>query len=157
QKKKKKKKKKKKGLIFPMITLGTGGLNGKTSYQVIKEAVLQFNYTAIDSARLYESETAVGTLMTENKKLRSRLFLVSKVAPTHLYFQAALDSVQQSLLAMKTNNIDLYTIHWPVCDGNLTFVDCRDNKDGKWQQAYDALSKLYGEGVILNIGLSFKK
>jgi len=54
---------------------------------------------------------------------------------------------------MKVNYVDLYLIAWPKCDETVPSVDCSRSKDGKWQQSYDALSKLYGEGIILNIGV----
>jgi len=142
-------------MIYPMIGLGTGGLSGPAqNYQVIKEALKDHNYAAIDSASMYESESTIGTLLREDKTLRSGLFLTSKIWPTDLYFQATLTTVQKTLLLMKTNYIDLYMIHWPMCYDDLEFMDCTNSKDGKWQQSYDALSKLYGEGIILNIGVS---
>ncbi|ETO25323.1 aldo-keto reductase [Reticulomyxa filosa] len=120
-----------KEMSYPMVSLGTGGLNGMNeNYQVIKDAVTKYGYAAIDSASTYESESTIGTLLTENKALRSQL----------------------TLDAMKINYVDLYMIHWPVCYDDLPFVDCSQSKDGKWQQSYDALTKLYAEGVVLNLG-----
>jgi len=143
------------GMVYPMIGLGTGGITGASqNSQIIKEAITKYDYIAIDSASHYESEPAIGALLKEDASLRSRLFLTSKVWPTDLYFQATLDSVQKTLTAMRVNHIDMYMIHWPSCYDHLKFVDCSRSKDGKWQQSYEALSKLYGEGIILSIGVS---
>jgi len=143
------------GMVYPMIGLGTGGITGATqNSQIIKEAITKHDYIAIDSASHYESEAAIGALLKEDASLRSRLFLTSKIWPTDLYFQATLDSVQKTLTAMRVNYVDMYMIYWPACYDHLKFVDCSHSKDGKWQQSYEALSKLYAEGTILNIGVS---
>ncbi|ETO06279.1 2,5-didehydrogluconate reductase [Reticulomyxa filosa] len=136
-----------------MTSLGTGALRSKQENDlVIKEAVSNFGYGAIDSAASHESESSIGALLAADKSLRSRLFLSSKIWSTKLSFQESLKSVHNSLASMKTNYIDLYITNWPACfDLN---VECSKTKDTKWEQSYEALLKLYGEGLVLNIGVS---
>ncbi|ETO25074.1 hypothetical protein RFI_12070 [Reticulomyxa filosa] len=127
-------------MILPAIGLGTGAFDGEESLRVVKDAVTR--------------EPAIGSLLKANRTLRAGLFLTSKVWPTELYFDATCEAVRQSLAAMKVNYIDLYLIHWPFCYEHLSFMDCSHSKDARWQQSYEALSKLYGEGILLNIGVS---
>jgi diketogulonate reductase-like aldo/keto reductase len=78
---------------------------------------------------------------------RSRVYLVSKVWPTHLTFEATSGVVRESLMRMRTGThcavalvvtsskrllsrvayVNLYLIHWPDCLPQFAWMQCNQS------------------------------
>ena len=50
--------------------------------------------------------------------------------------------------------MDLYLLHWPECQRDVTWMDCSQADSGNWRTAYRALERLYASGRARAIGVS---
>ncbi len=91
--------------------------------------------TLIDTAELYGSEELIGRVIAGQ---RDRVFLVSKVWPSHVAGNAIARACEASLKRLGTDHVDLYLLHWPngVRDFDYVvsaFEDLREaGKIGAW-------------------------
>jgi diketogulonate reductase-like aldo/keto reductase len=97
--------------------LGTGGLPKRTVVSVIRNAFQQ-GYRLLDMSREYYVESKIPRIISAGKNdsnipLRSEVFLVSKVWPTHLGFHATTKEIYESMRALQTPYVDMYMINWP--------------------------------------------
>ncbi len=73
---------------------------------------LSLGMTLIDTAELYgdgRSEELIGRVIAGQ---RDRVFLVSKVSPTHLAGDGIARACEASLARLGTDRLDLYLLHW---------------------------------------------
>jgi diketogulonate reductase-like aldo/keto reductase len=73
---------------------------------------IELGMTLIDTAEMYadgEAEKLVGEAI---RGQRERVFLVSKVLPSHASYEAAMRACEKSLKRLQTDYIDLYLLHW---------------------------------------------
>src|SRR5207253_1559656 len=106
----------------------------------IKEAI-ELGVTHFDTAEMYAdgySETLLGMAIKDYD--RSKLFLVSKVYPTHLAYDDVLKSAKASLQRLGTSYLDLYLTH-----GWTNTVPIKET-----MRAMDALVE---EGLAKHIGI----
>lgn len=75
--------------------------------------------TLIDTAEIYGSEELIGRAIAGQ---RDRVFLVSKVWPTHVAGDGIARACEASLLRLGTDHLDLYLLHWPNGVTNLAGV-----------------------------------
>jgi len=80
---------------------------------------LSLGMTLIDTAELYGSEEFIGRAIAGQ---RNRVFLVSKVWPTHVAGNGVLRACEASLKRLGTDHLDLYLLHWPKGVTNLSSV-----------------------------------
>jgi diketogulonate reductase-like aldo/keto reductase len=85
----------------------------------VLEEALRAGYRMLDLSREDRNEQVAGDILhrfgaDSDVPLRSEVFLVSKVWPTHLGFGPTSREVTKSLLALQSAYTDLYLIHWPV-------------------------------------------
>lgn len=72
-------------------------------------------------------------------------------APKDQGFQACLGSVKKSLIALKTEYLDLYLIHWPGASGKKV----EDSENSKLRkESWMALEQSYADGKLKAIGVS---
>ena len=144
-------KKLKSGFSMPVFGLGTWGMGGndrrnplnndRKDIQAIRNA-LSSGITHIDTAEMYaggHAEELVGEAIKDYN--RKKLFIVSKVWPTHLHYDDVLNSCANSLKRLKINYLDLYLIH-------------AANPDIPIRETMKAMDRLLKEGLIKNIGVS---
>ncbi len=144
-------KKLKSGFEMPVYGMGTWKMGGAFSrdpnnddaadIQAIQTAI-DLGITHIDTAEKYAdgySETLLGKAIKNFP--REKLFLVSKVAGTHLNYDDLIASAKKSLGRLQTSYLDLYLIHTP----NFTIPI---------KETMRAMDTLKEEGLIKNIGLS---
>ncbi|MEM0142726.1 MAG: aldo/keto reductase [Candidatus Parvarchaeum sp.] len=93
----------------------------------------------IDTAEMYNTEDVVGQAIKGYE--REKLFIASKVWPTHFKYDDVLKSCEASLKKIGTDYLDLYQLHWP-------------NKSVPIKETMQAMEKLVEEGKIKNIGIS---
>ncbi len=73
-------------------------------------AGIDLGMTLIDTAELYGSEDLIGRVIAGQ---RDRVFLVSKVWPSHVAGDGIARACAASLKRLGTDQLDLYLLHWP--------------------------------------------
>ncbi len=145
---------------MPVLGLGTGGLYAEETDNILSNA-LKMGYKLFDLAREYRNEHVLGNVLQQRESdaeipLREEIFVESKVWPDHLGFAPTFSEIDASLNEIRTNYIDLYLLHWPVCDPNVEWMHCDTTVDpeGTWRDSWLALEKAYAEGLVMSIGVS---
>jgi diketogulonate reductase-like aldo/keto reductase len=78
--------------------------------------------TLIDTAEMYgdgRSEKLIGRVIAGQ---RDRVFLVSKVSPNHVAGDGIPRACEASLARLGTDHLDLYLLHWPSRDADLSSI-----------------------------------
>ncbi len=127
------------GIEMPPIGLGVFQIpDWKECERCVCDAV-EIGYRAIDTARTYYNEEAVGEGIRHCGLKREELFITSKLAVIDTGYEKTLKAFSDTLKKLKTDYLDLYLIHH-------AYGDCY----GSWR----AMEKLYKEGYIRAIGVS---
>ncbi len=132
------------------VGMGTWGIGGKENpdYSRDGESVealrhgLNLGMNLIDTAEFYgagHSEELVGEAIKGFE--REKLFIISKVWPTHFGYESAKKAARASARRLGTY-IDLYLLHWPIDDFR------------RIEETLHALEELVDEGLIRYIGVS---
>jgi len=80
---------------------------------------LDVGYRAIDTAQLYENESAIGQVLQHCGIARDQLCITSKVKVQNFSPDDFLPSVQKSLDALQLEALDVLLLHWPPADGQI--------------------------------------
>lgn len=94
---------------------GTFPLQGKDLKAAVRTAV-EVGYRAFDTAQWYGNEAALGDLLPELDADRDLLQVTTKVHPKNMSDDKFFISVENSLRALKTEQIDVLLLHWPPND-----------------------------------------
>lgn len=78
------------------------------------EAALTTGYRLIDTASVYENETAIGRAVAAASIPRQDLFITTKVWNSDQGYDRTRDAFERSLDALGLEYIDLYLLHWPM-------------------------------------------
>ena len=100
-----------KGFHIPIVGLGTWGLRGRDCARIVEQAI-RIGYRHIDTAQMYDNESAVGDGVRASG-LRSEVMVTTKVQPQLLAPHDLERSVKESLAHLRLDAIDLLLIHWP--------------------------------------------
>jgi len=102
------------GRTVPALGQGSARLaKGRYPEAAVIEALragIAAGMTLIDTAELYGSEELIGRAIAGQ---RDKLFLVSKVWPTHVAGDGVARACEASLRRLGTDYLDLYLLHWP--------------------------------------------
>jgi 2,5-diketo-D-gluconate reductase B len=128
------------GMRMPKLGLGTWPMRGSACTAAVLSA-LALGYRHIDTAQMYGNEEAVGAALAQSGVPRADIHLTSKVWPDNLAPAAMRRSLERSLADLRTDYVDLYLIHWPTPDMDLT-------------EALVTLMRLREEGLARAIGVS---
>ena len=128
------------GLDLPAIGLGTWPMTGTECTQAVRQA-LEVGYRHIDTATAYDNEAAVGQALRDSDVPREQIHLTTKVWWDRLEPKAMRQSLEDSLRALGTEQVDLFHIHWPGKDWDLA-------------RCIDTLVALHDEGKVRNIGVA---
>jgi Aldo/keto reductases, related to diketogulonate reductase len=125
-----------------VLALGQGtyrmGFRNKSEEIKALRAGIGWGMEVIDTAENYDNEEMVGEAI---HGLRDRVFLVSKVQPGNASRQGTIiSSCERSLRKLKTDNLDLYLLHW---EGRSSF-----------EETVLAMQKLRHDGKIKMWGVS---
>lgn len=143
------------GIEVPQLGLGTWFIDDKQVSSTIKEAV-NLGYRHFDTAQAYGNEKGVGEGIRTCGVAREDLFVVSKVAAEHKTYQAAKESIDQTLETMGLDYLDMMIIHSPQPWDKVNQSDDRYVEGNR--AAWKALEDAYKEGKLKAIGVSnFKK
>ncbi len=114
------------GTIVSVLGQGSAGLaQGRHPEAAEEDALrtgLSLGMTSIDTAEIYgdgRSEKLIGRVIAGQ---RDRVFLVSKVWPTHVTGDGILRACEASLGRLGTDHLDLYLLHWPSRDAELSSI-----------------------------------
>ena len=114
------------GTIVPMLGQGSANLGqGRHPEAAEEEALrtgLSLGMTVIDTAEMYGnglSEQLIGHVIAGQ---RDRVFLVSKVWPNHVRGDGIARACAASLARLGTDHLDLYLLHWPSRDADLSSI-----------------------------------
>ena len=129
------------GFKIPKIGLGTYTMKGADGVRRI-EMALNNGYRLIDSAFNYENEGTVGRAVRNSGIPRDQITVASKLPGRHHEYQAALQTIEESVLRTGLDYIDLYLIHWP------------NPKQEKFVEAWQALIDAQKTGLVRSIGVS---
>jgi diketogulonate reductase-like aldo/keto reductase len=102
------------GTVVPALGQGSAGLGKGRHPQAVEEEALRtglsLGMTLIDTAEVYGSEEFIGRVIAGQ---RNRVFLVSKVWPSHVAGDGIARACEASLTRLGTDHLDLYLLHWP--------------------------------------------
>jgi len=103
------------GPVVPALGQGSEGLGRRRRPQADEEEALRtglsLGMAVIDTAEAYGSEQLIGHIIAGQ---RNRVFLVSKVWPTHVAGNGIAHACEASLTRLGTDYLDLYLLHWPT-------------------------------------------
>jgi 2,5-diketo-D-gluconate reductase B len=128
-----------KGFRIPIVGLGTWALRGRECARLVEQAI-RIGYRHIDTAQMYDNESAVGEGVRASGK-RAEVMVTTKVQPTLLAPHDLERSVKQSLAQLRLDVIDLLLIHWP-------------NPRVPLSETLGAMAKMKREGYAKQIGVS---
>jgi diketogulonate reductase-like aldo/keto reductase len=74
---------------------------------------IDMGMTHIDTAEMYGSGRVEAIVARAIAGRRDRVFLVSKVLPSHASRQGTLAACERSLARLRTDRLDCYLLHWP--------------------------------------------
>lgn len=100
------------GTRIPALGLGTWQLEGRACERAVHEA-LALGYRHVDTAQVYENESAVGRGIAAAGVDRGDVFLVTKLWREHLRAADVARTTRASLKRLGTDYVDLLLIHWP--------------------------------------------
>jgi 2,5-diketo-D-gluconate reductase B len=109
------------GITIPRLGLGTYRLRGMACRQAVASA-LALGYRHIDTAAMYENEAAVGAAVSASGVRRADLFIATKVWHDQLTPDGIRRALDRSLKVLGLTHVDLYMVHWPAPDMDLSAV-----------------------------------
>lgn len=129
------------GYKVPKVGFGTDKMKGADGIRRM-EMALNNGYRLLDTAFNYENEGTVGRAIRNSSVPRDQIAIASKLPGRHHAYQAALDTIEESVLRTGLDYIDLYLIHWP------------NPKQEKYLEAWQALIDAQKTGLVRSIGVS---
>ncbi|QNU23805.1 aldo/keto reductase [Geobacillus zalihae] len=138
------------GVKIPKVGLGTWLMDEAQAAQAVREA-LSIGYRHIDTAQAYGNEAGVGEGIRLSGVAREQLFITTKVAAELKNYDAAAQSIEESLAKLGLDYIDLVIIHspqpWKEFRGENRYF--KENKE-----VWKALEDAYQAGKVKAIGVS---
>ena len=114
------------GTTAPALGQGSANLGQRRHPEAEEEDALRtgisLGMTLIDTAEMYgggRSEQLIGRVIAGQ---RDRVFLVSKVSPNHAAGDGIPRACEASLARLGTDHLDLYLLHWPTRDADLSSI-----------------------------------
>jgi diketogulonate reductase-like aldo/keto reductase len=123
---------------IPALGFGVWQMENLDECEKAVVKAIHTGYRMIDTAAIYQNETAVGQAVKDSGVSRDELFITSKVWVQDHGYEKAKKAFQRTLDRLQMDYLDMYLIHWPYGD----FL-------GTWK----ALEELYAEGKIKAIGV----
>jgi len=106
------------GVAIPRLGFGTFRMPGGQAQPVVESAIA-LGFRHIDTAAMYENESAVGTAIAASGVSRPKLFVTTKVWHDQLSPDALRRAFDISLGKLRLDYVDLYMIHWPSLDMDM--------------------------------------
>lgn len=141
------------GVKFPQIGLGTFQSSEGDCKIVVREAIINHGYRAIDTATIYNNEEAIGEALQEAFAAgikREDVFITTKLWQTDR--EDVEGALRLSLKKLKLEYIDLYLIHWLA--PKMVWEDAEPIKCTPTHKVWAELERLVDAGLIKSIGVS---
>lgn len=129
-------------MTIPAFGLGTFRLKDQVVIDSVSNA-LDLGYRLIDTAQIYGNEAEVGRAIVASGVPRSELFLSTKIWTEHLARDRVIPSLKDSLVKLRTEQVDLTLIHWPSPGQAVPLAD-----------TLGALMQAQAQGLTKHIGVS---
>lgn len=103
------------GVEIALVGEGTWNMDRDSDDDVVAAIRLsvELGMTHVDTAELYGRGSVESTVGRALVGLRDRVFLVSKVMPSHASRTGTVAACERSLSRLGTDRLDLYLLHWP--------------------------------------------
>jgi diketogulonate reductase-like aldo/keto reductase len=130
------------GMHFTTIGLGTWGMerNPKKSVAALR-AGIDAGANHLDTAEMYGKGEVEEIVDEAIQGRRDKVFLVSKVLPSHGRHEDTLAACERTLRRMNTDHLDLYLLHWR-------------ESDVSFEETFGAFEQLKSDGKIRAWGVS---
>jgi 2,5-diketo-D-gluconate reductase B len=128
------------GISLPRLGLGTFRMQGDVCRAAV-ESALALGYRHIDTAEMYANEEAIGAAIAASGVAHKDLHVTTKVWNENLAPDAMRRAFDKSLKKLRLDQVDLYLVHWPAPNMNLTAM-------------FETLMKLKEEGRTRAIGVA---
>lgn len=128
------------GLNMPKLGLGTWPMLDEECTRAVEQA-LALGYRHIDTAAAYNNEDAVGQALVNSPTPRDQIHVTTKVWWDQLQPDAIRHSMDRSLKALRSDYVDLFMIHWPTSDWDLS-------------RTIETLVSFKEQGLARNIGVA---
>lgn len=136
------------GYKIPVVGFGTWQTPyGDTAVNAVKTAI-EYGYTHIDGAAVYDNEKSVGIGIKESGIARENLFITSKLWNTERGYETTIAAFEKTLSDLQVDYLDLYLIHWPA--NKKQFDNWKELNAETWR----AFEDLYKQGNVKAIGVS---
>lgn len=129
-------------MSIPAFGVGTFRLQGQTVIDSVRNA-LELGYRAIDTAQIYGNEAEVGQAIAESGVKRNDMFLTTKIWVDNYSKDKLIPSLKESLVKLRTDDVDLTLIHWPAPDNGVPL-----------EEFMMALAEAKAQGLTRQIGIS---
>ena len=126
------------GVEMPMLGYGVFQTPPEETERCVREA-LEVGYRLIDTAQAYANEEGVGAAVRASGVPREEVFITSKIWVSHMNYERATASIDESLRRLGTDYIDLMLLHQAM---------------GDYPGAYRAMEEAYRAGKLRAIGVS---
>ena len=126
------------GVEMPMLGYGVFQTPPEETERCVREA-LEVGYRLIDTAQAYANEEGVGAAVRASGVPREEVFITSKIWVSHMNYERATASIDESLRRLGTDYIDLMLLHQAM---------------GDCPGAYRAMEEAYRAGKLRAIGVS---
>ena len=138
------------GVTIPKLGLGTWFIEDDKAAQAVRDAVAA-GYRLIDTAQAYGNERGVGEGVRTCGLPREDLFVTSKVAAEAKSYEAAAQSIDETLAKMGLEYLDMMIIHSPQ-----PWVEFREENRyfAENKEVWRALEDAYAAGKLRAIGVS---
>ena len=138
------------GVQIPKLGLGTWFIEDDEAAQAVRDAVAA-GYRLIDTAQAYGNERGVGEGVRTCGLPREQLFVTSKVAAEAKSYEAAAQSIDETLAKMGLEYLDMMIIHSPQPWAEFR-IENRYFAENK--EVWRALEDAYEAGKLRAIGVS---
>jgi 2,5-diketo-D-gluconate reductase B len=125
---------------LPRLGLGTFRMQGDACRAAV-ESALALGYRHIDTAEMYGNEEAIGAAISAGRIARQDLHVTTKVWHENLAPDTIRRAFDTSLKKLRLDHVDLYLVHWPSKNMDLTAI-------------FETLMKLQAEGRTRAIGVA---
>lgn len=106
--------------LIPPMGLGTYGRTGKDGLEALLQG-LEIGYRHLDTAQTYDTESNVGEALARSGLPREEVFVTTKIAGSNLRREHFGGSLENSLKALRIDQVDLTLIHWPSHGDEVPF------------------------------------
>ncbi len=129
------------GNLIPQLGFGTWQISTAECERVVGEAI-RAGYRSFDTGQSFANEEGIGTAIQMSDIPRSEFFICSKLRNGAHSRDLALRAFDDTMRKLGIDQIDLFTIHWPL------------PAQGRYVEAWKTLIELQQQGHIRSIGVS---